>query len=76
MNNDTDRAAYTLDPQHTVQDAARRLRVSNRAILKWIHRGTFPGAYKLNPNLPNSPYRIPGRDIAALEASRHNTTEQ
>lgn len=47
----------------TVQEAAERLQVSARTVQRWIRRGTFPHAEKLNPDLSNSPFRIPVQDI-------------
>ena len=54
----------------TVTQTAARLTVSPRAVLKWIHLGHFPHAYKVNPFSPNSHYRIPEQDVADFEAKR------
>lgn len=58
------------DKTLTVTEAADRLQVTTRAVQKWIAAGSFPNAYKLNPDLSNSPYRIPESDVRALEAKR------
>jgi hypothetical protein len=54
----------------TTAEAARRLNTSTRNITRWIDRGGFPGAFKLNPDAPNSPFLIPERDIVAFEERR------
>lgn len=54
----------------TVSEAARRLKVSPRTIQRWIDAGFFPGAYKNNPMLPNSPYQIPETALQAFIAGR------
>jgi predicted site-specific integrase-resolvase len=52
----------------TVKQAADRLKVNPTTITRWIKE--FPHAYKLNPNLTNSPYRIPEQDVTAFEQRR------
>ena len=54
----------------TVEQAAQRLGVTTRAVRKWIRKGRFPNAYKLDPYGQTSPFRIPIKDIEAFEASR------
>ena len=54
----------------STKQAAERLGVTPRTIVFWIGRDTFPNAYKLNPDAPKSPYRIPVSDIEAVEAKR------
>jgi len=63
-------------PDHlSTGEAAKELGVSERTIQNWIRRadGPFPGAFKLNPSLPNSPYRIPRQNINALKAKRERS---
>jgi len=55
----------------TIAQAAAQLNVFRSTIVRWIHTGSFPGAYKLNPDATNSPYRIPQRDIDAYLVRRH-----
>ena len=55
---------------YTTREAADRLGVTTRTIQTWIHAGKLPGAYKLNPDGPTSPYRIPEEDIIAFEQQR------
>jgi excisionase family DNA binding protein len=56
--------------EYTTEEAATILRVSRRAIQKWIHAGYFPSAYKINPDGATSPYRIPASDIEAFDRRR------
>ncbi len=49
---------------------AERLGVSTRTIHRWAADGFFPGAYKLNPALKNSPPGIPVEDVEAFEQKR------
>jgi excisionase family DNA binding protein len=60
----------------SAREAAQRLGVTPRTIIKWINRGTFPNAYKLNPDGLRSAYRIPLTDIEALESRRGNKEHQ
>lgn len=50
-----------------VKEAAKRLGVSSKTIRNMIDRGKFPGARKINPDLKNSPYRIPISEVEALQ---------
>jgi len=43
------------------------LGVSSKTIRNMIDRGKFPGARKINPDLKNSPYRIPISEVEALQ---------
>ena len=54
----------------SVAEAAEMLNVSTGAIHKWIDQGHFPNAFKLNPRLKNSPYRIPKDDVENLQLER------
>ena len=54
----------------SAREAAQRLGVTSRTIIKWINRGSFPNAYKLNPDALRSAYRIPFPDIEAFEEKR------
>jgi len=55
----------------TIQQAARRLQVTPRAVRNWIKKGHFPNAYKQSP-ARNSPYRIPETDVAAFDKARRS----
>ena len=57
-------------PCLTVRQVADRLRVTPRAIQQWLNAGSFPNAYRLNPHLPHSPWRIPVADVDAIRAQR------
>ena len=50
----------------TVKDAATKLGISERTVRLWISQNKFPHAYHLDPDTPNSPYRIPEQDIQAI----------
>lgn len=54
----------------STQEVADRLGVTSRAIIKWVRKGLFPGAYKLNPHASNSPYRIPVEAVEKFEQER------
>lgn len=54
----------------SVKETSRRLEVTPQTIVRWIHRGHFPGAHKLDPTTSNSPYRIPEDDVNAFHQSR------
>lgn len=54
----------------SVPDAAERLGVDRVTVWRWVQAGEFPNAYRLNPNNPRSPYRIPEEDITAFEEKR------
>ena len=53
----------------TSTQAAERLGVSRITIYEWIKAGLFPHAYQLS-ELKQSPYRIPERDVIAIEQKR------
>lgn len=46
----------------STRDVAKRLAVTERTVVNLIHRGFFPGAFKIDPTRRNSPYRIPWSD--------------
>jgi len=46
-----------------VKAAAQMLQVSPATIRNMIDRGHFPGARKIDPSRPNSPYRIPRSEV-------------
>lgn len=50
--------------------AAQLLGVSERTVQLWLKKRKFPGAYKLDPDASNSPYRIPLADVEAIQAKR------
>jgi hypothetical protein len=39
--------------------AAKRLDVTTRTITRWVSEGYFPGAFKVNPEVENSPWMLP-----------------
>ncbi|HBY96515.1 MAG TPA: hypothetical protein DEP84_21665 [Chloroflexi bacterium] len=41
-----------------------------RSNQQWIVQGYFPNAYRLNPLVTRSPYRIPEADIAVFDEKR------
>lgn len=51
-------------------EAAKRLGVTQRTIARWVSKGCFPGAIKVNPQFKHSPYLIPIVAIEDFEASR------
>jgi len=54
----------------STRETAERLGVIPRTITKWIKQGSFPNAYKLNPDALRSTYQIPISDIEAFEERR------
>ena len=54
----------------STKQAAERLHATSRQIIRWIHKGYFPNAYKLDPDAVNSHFRIPVSDIEAFEEKR------
>lgn len=54
-------------------EAAERLGVTPRTILRWIKDGEFPGARQKRP-IPRSPYQIPESDVVAFEERRDSAT--
>ena len=57
----------------SVTQAARKLGVFPSTVVRWINGGLFPGAYKLNPEAANSPYRIPPDTLATFLKKRDTT---
>lgn len=51
----------------STKQAAERLNATSRQVIRWIHKGYFPNAYKLDPEAINSHFRIPVSDIEAYE---------
>ena len=62
----SERPAHTELDYLTVTQTAARLGVSDRAVLKWIKQGYFPGTIRISPT---GPYRIP---IVAVEQYEQN----
>jgi excisionase family DNA binding protein len=54
----------------TVQETAAFLGVSLRTVMNLIARGRFPGAYRLDPGVERSPYRIPVEDVKKFDENR------
>jgi excisionase family DNA binding protein len=44
---------------YTTKEIAAMMAVSITTVAEMIKRGRFPGAYKIDPALRNSPYRVP-----------------
>ena len=61
-----------MDGYLTVVQAAERLSVKRRTIIRWIEAGHLPGSTRLNPLMPRSPYRIPEASVDSLLAQREN----
>lgn len=53
-------------------EAAKRLSVTTRTITRWIDDGCFPGAFKLNPEIKNSPFVIPHNEFEKFAEERAN----
>ena len=51
----------------TAAQVAPRFKVTAKTITRWIDEGKFPNAFKLNPDVSNSPYIIPENDVEDLE---------
>ena len=47
----------------SVNQVASILQVSTRTIRNLVSRGHFPGARRVDPSLPKSPYQIPEKDV-------------
>ena len=54
----------------TATEVAQRLHVTSISVAKWIRLGHFPNAYKINPRLRKSAWRIPKADLDAFIAQR------
>jgi len=50
----------------TTQEAADVFGVTSRTIVRWIHAGRFPGAFKLNPRA----FAIPKDEIEQVVATK------
>ena len=67
---------WLVSNELTTAETAKRLGVTTQAIAKWIRRGLFPNAYKVNPYGVTSPYRIPEEDVEAFERERRRHSAQ
>lgn len=56
-----------------VSHIAERYNVSTRTVLRWIHEGLFPGAFKLDPNAQNSHFVVPEEDLRLFEEKRKSS---
>lgn len=45
------------------KEAAARLSVSTRTVIRWAKRGHLAGAIQINPDAQTSPYMIPEKAI-------------
>jgi excisionase family DNA binding protein len=54
----------------TVTEAGQLLGVTAATIGQWCKAGYFPNAYRINPRMRRSPWRIPKRDIEAFIEER------
>lgn len=50
--------------------AAAMLEVDPKTINRWVQNGTIKNAFKLNPNLKNSPLLVASHEIEAMIAAR------
>ena len=55
----------------TTQEAADLLGVTSRTIVRWIHAGRFPGAFKLNPRA----FAIPRDEVEKVVAEIQEAPE-
>ena len=67
MNAQSERPADIERDYLTVTETAARLGSSDRAVLKWIKQGYFPGTIRISPT---GPYRIPMVAIEQYEKNR------
>ena len=51
---------------------AKRFNVTSRTVVRWIDEGLFPGAFKANPDVTNSPYLIPVLVVDKFAEERKN----
>ncbi len=58
----------------TAAEVAKRFNVTSRTVVRWIEDGSLPGATKINPSVPNSPFLIPVDSVAALTKSLKGST--
>jgi len=58
----------------TVQETAQRLGVSKKTIYNWIHSKRLR-AFKLDPQVNNSPLRITDTSIQEIEQARAQQTQ-
>jgi hypothetical protein len=66
----------SVDNFLNTQEAAERLGVHSRTVVRWIEQGHFPGARKVNPFAKKrSPYIIPLSDIEQFEKTRDKGIE-
>lgn len=54
----------------TGPQVAKILDVSAASVNHWLKDGDFPGAYRINPNRPRSPWRIPRSALNAFIEKR------
>lgn len=54
----------------TTGEVGDRLGVDPTTVLRWIHDGVFPNAYRKNPRSKRSHWLIPEGDVQSLEEER------
>ena len=54
----------------TVEQTAERLNVTDRTIRNMIVRGSLPGSYRIDPQMPKSPWRVPLTAVERIEQQR------
>jgi excisionase family DNA binding protein len=54
----------------TVVEVAEILEIKPRTVRKYIERGHFPGAFRLDPTREKSEYRIPKEDVSNFLAKQ------
>jgi predicted site-specific integrase-resolvase len=61
----------------SVKEVAKRLGLVERTATRYVNKGLFPGAYKLNPYaLRRSEWRVPEEAVIAFEEKRRETAKK
>jgi len=55
----------------TAPEVAKMLGVTSATVNRWCKAGDFPNAWRLNPSLPKSAWRIPPADVELFKQKRH-----
>lgn len=70
----TFQGAYIAMADLSVKEVAKRLGLDERTTSRYVAKGLFPGAYKLNPfSLRRSEWRVPEDAVIAFERKRAET---
>jgi predicted DNA-binding transcriptional regulator AlpA len=54
----------------TAPEVGKMLGVTSACVNRWLDAGEFPGAYRCNPNLKKSRWRIPRGDVELFVEKR------